>query len=180
MKKWIFDKEHSQLFFEAKHLMIANVIGQIEDFDVTVNLKNEAFDKADFKMSAQTNSLSTRDKIRDDHLKNEDFLDVQHFPELSFKSTTLKEDKAGNHKLIGLLTLRGITKEVALNIDIGGRVVDSYSGDIKSGYSISGQIDRRDFGINFSLPMIGGGLAVSHIIKVRAELEFTLIENDLS
>ncbi len=171
MENWKFDKEHSQLLFEARHLMIANVIGQFEDFEVKVKLADNDFENAQFEMIAQTSSLITGNTIRDNHLKNKDFLDVERYPTLKFISQSIK--KTGNEDCIlsGILTLKEEEREVQLRIEIGGLVKDSYSGALKTGYSISGEIDRRDFGIHFSLPMEGGGLAVSHDIKIRAEIE---------
>lgn len=172
MKNWKFDKEHSQLLFEARHLMITNVIGQFEDFEVKAQIQGEDFEKAQFEMMVQAGSLTTWNRIRDNHLKASDFLDVKKYPTLKFRSTSLKRLPDGNYELKGILTIRDTAKEVSLLTQIGGRVKDSYSGEIKTGYSISGKIDRRDWGVDFSLPLENGGLAVGHHLKIRAELEF--------
>lgn len=172
MKKWIFDKAHSQLLFEAQHLMIANVVGQIKDFDVRLQHKNDSFDSATFQMTARTSSLSTANEIRDQHLKASDFLFVEKYPILQFTSHTLEKSGPKTYRLNGLLSLKGVQKEISLAGSFGGPVIDSYSGEPRIGYSLYGEIDRRDWGINFSLPISNGGLAVSHRIKIRAELEF--------
>lgn len=172
MKKWIFDKAHSQLFFEARHLMIANVIGQLKNFTVRLQLKNDSFDHLSFHMTAETSSLSTGDEIRDQHLKAADFLFVEKYPMLQFTSHNLEKTGPKTYRLNGVLSLRGVQKEISLTATFGGPVVDSYSGEPRIGYSLYGEIDRRDWGINFSLPISNGGLAVSHRIKIRAELEF--------
>lgn len=175
MINWKFDKEHSQLLFEARHLMIANVIGQFKDVEVNVMIADNNFEAAEFEMRAQTASLTTRNTIRDDHLKKQDFLDVKRYPVLNFNSKSIKKVNHSEYTLIGLLTIKGVEREISLKMEAGGLVKDSYSGAIKTGYSISGQIDRRDFGIDFSLPMEGGGLAVSHVIKIRAEIELVQV-----
>lgn len=172
MKKWIFDKAHSQLLFEARHLMIANVIGQIKDFDVQLQLKNGSFDHASFRMTATASSLSTGDTIRDQHLKAADFLFVEKYPTLQFTTHTLEKTDPKIYHLNGVLSLKGVQKKVSLTTTFGGPVVDSYTGEPRIGYSVYGEIDRRDWGIDFSLPLRNGGLAVSNRIKIRAELEF--------
>lgn len=170
---WKFDLEHSELFFSAKHLMISNVTGRVEDFEVKLNSKTEEFHNAEFEAIARTASFTTWNKIRDEHILNSDFLDAENYPEIHFKSTSFEPGNQTNEfKLKGNLQIRGISNPVELKVVFGGLAKDSFTHEIKAGFTVTGEIDRRDWNINFNIPLETGQLAVGYKVKITANIQF--------
>lgn len=169
---WTNDDPHSQLGFTVSHLGIADVSGTFNDFDVTVKSAKPDFSDASFELTARTASIDTRVDARDNHLKSADFLEVEKYPALTFKSTGIKKAGKNQYKLSGNLTLHGVAKPVTLDLQYKGTVENPMSKKQTAGFQISGTIKRSDFGVgpNFPAPMI------SDEVRIKADGEF--IQND--
>jgi len=175
MHSWTADTDHSELSFSVKHLMLVNTTGKFEDFKVEINCDEEDIASTQFHLKARPDSINTLHKIRDERLRDEDFLDVNNYPKMSFRSTQLRPLGGENEfELSGNLRLKNVTKAIALKAVYAGKAIDSYSGEPKTGWQISGEIDRRDWNINFNLPFEGEGVAVGNKISIKAELECVL------
>lgn len=166
---WENDDPHSQLGFTVTHLGISNVSGTFNDFDVKINSSKPDFSDASFELTAKSASIDTRVEARNNHLKSADFFDVAKYPELTFKSTSLKRTGTDQYKLTGSLTLHGITKTVTMDLKYRGQVVNPMSKANTAGFHLEGVIRRSDFalGNGFPAPMI------SDEVRIHADGEFT-------
>jgi polyisoprenoid-binding protein YceI len=163
------DKAHSEVGFSVKHLMITKVNGQFKKFDANIDFdyKTKVF-KA-LNATIKTESIDTGIEKRDNHLRSADFFLAKKYPELKFvmKSYIKKSDDEG--VMIGDLTIRGITKEVKLEVEIGGTIKD-LEGNNRVGFSLEGEINRTDFDLKWNKALEFGGVAVSEKVLVNVEL----------
>ena len=164
--KWSIDPAHSEITFKVKHMMISTVTGHFDDFQATVMADGENFKNANIAFSAKTASVNTKNKDRDAHLKSDDFFNAEKFPELKFVSKSFDGEQ-----LIGDLTIRDITKEIALDVDFNGVAVDPY-GQTKAGFEINGEINRKDFNLTWNAVTEAGSIVVSDKVKLVVEVQF--------
>jgi polyisoprenoid-binding protein YceI len=149
--------------------MISNVKGEFKIFEATID--GEDFTKSTISVYIDTSSISTNNNDRDTHLKSPDFFEVENYPEITFASTSIKKVDDDEFKLVGNLTIKGTTKEIVLDADFGGFIKDPY-GNEKIGFSINGKLNRKDFGLNWNAALEAGGVMVSNVIKINAEVQF--------
>jgi len=168
---YILDPVHSSIEFKVKHLMITNVKGVFERFDGTVFIDEKDITKSKIEVSIETNSVNTNITKRDDHLRSLEFFDAAKFPTMTFISTSIK--KAGNNRLkvIGDLTIKGVTKSVVLNVEGPTDDIKAPQGEIKRGASAVAKINRQDFGISWSKNLDGGGLVVADDVFINIDTE---------
>ncbi|MBE0637875.1 MAG: polyisoprenoid-binding protein [Bacteroidales bacterium] len=164
--KWVIDPTHSEIGFKVKHMMISTVSGQFEKFDATVETDGEDFTTAFVEVSVDIDSINTKVKDRDAHLKSDDFFNAADFPKMTFRSTTFDGEK-----LTGNLTIRNITKEVALEVEFNGIVTDPY-GQTKAGFEITGEISRKEFGLKWNAVTEAGSIVVSDKVKLAIGAQF--------
>lgn len=164
--KWNVDAAHSEIGFKVKHMMISTVKGAFEDFNASVETESEDFKNAKFSFTAKVDSINTKNKDRDTHLKSDDFFNAAEYPEMSFTSKSYDGDT-----IVGDLTIKDITKEVKLDMDFNGVAVDPY-GQTKAGFEISGKINRKDFGLTWSAVTEAGSIVVSDTIQMAIDLQF--------
>lgn len=167
--KWVLDPAHSELTFKVKHMMIANVKGEFINFSVEVD--GDDILKSTLSVSVDASSINTNNTDRDNHLKSADFFDVENHKELSFKSNSFKQKDDDEYELKGLLTIKGISKEVALDVEFGGINKDPW-GNEKAGFSVEGKINRKDWGLNWNAALETGGVLVSEEVKIFGEIQF--------
>lgn len=167
--KWVADPTHSELNFKVKHLMITNVKGTFRKFEAEID--GEDFTKAKINASIDATSIFTNDDNRDKHLKSADFFEVENYPTLSFEGTSFKKVDDDNYKLVGNLTIKGISKEVKFDVEFGGINKDPW-GNEKAGFSLTGKINRKDWGLNWNAALETGGVLVSEEVKISAEVQF--------
>lgn len=167
---WNVDVAHSEVQFKVKHLVISTVTGFFRSFEGSAVTDGEGFENAKVNFAIDVNSVDTGQPGRDEHLRNADFFEADKFPQFTFVSTSLKKDKGDNYKLIGDLSIKGITKEVELNAEYGGTERDPW-GNTKVGFEVSGVIDRKDFGVTFNSLTETGGLALGENIKILANIQ---------
>ncbi len=169
--KWVFDPTHSEISFKVKHLMITNVKGEFRKFDATLISNDPQFKGAVAKASIDASSIFTNSNDRDGHLKSGDFFDVEKYKTIDFESTSLEKFDEENGQLKGKLTIKGVTKEVSFDVEFGGISKDPW-GNEKAGFSLTGKINRDEFGLNWNAALETGGLLVSNDVKISAEIQF--------
>ena len=168
---WVLDPTHSELQFKIKHLMISTVTGQFNKFQGTVETQGDDFQTAKVHFKAEINSISTNNAQRDEHLKAADFFEAEKFPELVFEGKKLEKTGEEEYTLYGTLTMRGISKQLALDVDFGGITTDRW-GSTRSGFSVKGKINRQDFGMSFGAISETGGLLLGDEVKISANVQF--------
>jgi len=169
--KWALDATHSELAFKVRHMMISNVKGEFRKFDSSIIADGADFSKASVDITIDATSIFTKDETRDAHLKGEDFFDVEKHPTITFYGSTFKLINSDAYKLTGMLTIKGVSKEVTLNVEFGGINQDPW-GNKKVGFSVYGKINRREFGLNWNAALETGGVLVSDEVKISAEVQF--------
>lgn len=168
---WKLDPAHSELTFKVKHLMISHVKGEFQKFDGQLVSKGNDFNKAKIKAIVDSRSIYTNNPERDEHLRSMDFFDANLYKQLQFKGTGFEKLDEENYKLTGLLTIKGTTKEVVLEVDYGGIMTDP-AGQVKAGFSVSGKINRKDWGLKWNAALGNGGVLVSDEVRINGELQF--------
>jgi polyisoprenoid-binding protein YceI len=167
---WKSDPAHSEIQFKVKHLMITTVTGHFNKFDLTVETETEDFNTTKkIEFSADINSIDTNNEQRDTHLKSSDFFNADEHEQLKFSGHDF--EKSGNlEKLHGDLTIRGVTKPITLNVEFGGIVVDPY-GQTKAGFTVTGKVSRKEFGLLWNAVTEAGSVVVSDEIKINCEIQ---------
>jgi polyisoprenoid-binding protein YceI len=167
--KWVLDPTHSELTFKVKHLMISNVKGEFKSFSGAIN--QEDFAKGKVSVSVETASVDTNNADRDTHLKSGDFFDAEKHPAMTFESSRFDKVSDDAYKLTGALTIKGVSKEVKLDVEFGGTNKDPW-GNEKAGFSFSGKINRKDWGLNWNAALETGGVLVSDEVRIDGEVQF--------
>ena len=169
---WTIDAAHSQVEFSAKHLMITTVKGRLSDVQGTITLDDARPERSTVAVEIAAASIDTGVDARDQHLRSPDFLDVAHFPAITFRSRRVEGNplEPGEFRLIGDLTIRGVTREVALDVTYEGRATDPWGND-KVSFSAATRIDRRDFGLTWNNALETGGVLVSNDVKISLEVQ---------
>ena len=171
--KWSIDQTHSAIDFKVKHLMISNVKGAFKLFDASIYTTLKDFTTAEIDLWIDVASVTTGDAKRDEHLRGADFFDVQKHKQITFTSSTIgKSDKDGNRELWGELTMKGIKKNIKLNVQFGGILNDPW-GNEKAGFTITGFINRSDWGLSWNNAMETGGFMLSDEVAISCEVELT-------
>jgi polyisoprenoid-binding protein YceI len=169
---WQIDPAHTQVEFAVRHLMISTVRGRFSDVSGQLIVPGGDFSKAQLEAAIGVASLDTREPQRDAHLRSADFFDAERFPTIAFKSRAVESDpkRADRYVLVGDLTIHGVTREVRLDVTAEGRGRDPW-GNERAGYSISGKINRSDFGLTWNQALETGGVLVGDEVKLAIETE---------
>lgn len=165
----IIDDSHSQVGFSVKHMMISNVKGKFKSYeaDIDFDIKKKTFNS--LKATIDANSVDTDIEKRDEHLRSSDFFEVEKHPKITFVMTkyTSNGDKG---VMEGDITIRGVTKKIKLDTTVNG-VIKDFKGNTRAGFSLSGELNRKDFGLNWNKVLEFGGFAVGDEVKIVIELE---------
>jgi len=172
--QWKLDPTHTAVEFSAKHLMITTVKGRITDIEGSIYTDERDPKNSSVEVTLKATSLDTRTDQRDQHLRSADFLNVEKYPEIKFRSTKIEGDRQ-EFKLTGDLTIRDVTRPITLDVTFEGRTKDPWGGE-RVGFSASGKIDRRDFGLTWNQLLETGGVAVGNEIKIGLEIEAVRVE----
>lgn len=167
--KWALDPSHSEIEFKVRHMMITNVKGSFDSFNIDVD--GDDITSANITVNIDAASINTNSTDRDNHLKSADFFDVEKYPEIKFVSKSLNKIGGQQYTLTGDLTIKDVTKEVKLDVEFGGINKDPW-GNNKAGFSLEGKINRKDFGLNWNAALEAGGVMVSEEVKIFAEVQF--------
>jgi polyisoprenoid-binding protein YceI len=167
---WKMDTSHTEIGFSVKHLMVANVRGRFEQFSGTVEADEADPTGALVHVTIDAGSINTRDAQRDGHLKSADFLDVATYPTLSFASTSVELHGTDRATLHGDLTIRGVTKPVALAVTYNGQATSPW-GTRSAGFSATTTISRKEWGLVWNAPLETGGLLVGDDVGITIDIE---------
>ncbi len=168
--RWNIDPSHSTAEFTVRHLMISNVRGRFGKLSGTVELDPAKPEASKIDVSIDATSIDTRDDKRDAHLRSADFFDVEKFPTVTFKSTSVKKTGDG-FEVLGELTMRGVTKEITLEVeDLSNPGKDPW-GNTRIGTSAKAKINRKDWGLNWNAALEAGGVLVGEQVKISLEVE---------
>lgn len=167
---WSVDKSHSKVGFSVSHLVISEVEGYFKDYDAEIITKGDDFSTAVIDFTVNTKSIFTDDEKRDNHLRSDDFFNVEKFPKMIFKGKSLKKIANNKYKLTGDLTIRDITKQVVLDVEYNGIIKDPW-GNTKAGFKITGEINRFDYNLKWNTVMETGGLVVGKEVDLNINLE---------
>ncbi len=167
---WMIDSHHSQITFSVRHMMISNVRGRFENFSGTVNFDedNPAASTVDVQIDAA--SINTRDPQRDGHLKSPDFLDVEKYPMITYRSKRVEVVDDSHGKIFGDLTIRDVAKEVVLDVEYAGMMKSPF-GTTNAGFSAIAQIYRKDWGLLWNVALETGGVLVGDVVNINIDLE---------
>lgn len=170
---YTIDPTHSRFGFVARHAMVTKVRGSFDEFEAEVFLDGEDPTRSRGRIVIQTASVDTRNADRDNHLRSNDFFDMATYPELTFVSTSVLPVGDGSYRVAGDLTIKGVTKAVAIDFEYTGNVVDPYN-NIRVGLEGSVTINRSDWGVSFNAPLEAGGLLVSE--KINLDFDISAIK----
>jgi len=163
------DKGHSDVGFSVKHLMITNVKGNFKDYDAKIDFDYESKTFKSLEAKIQATSIDTGIVKRDNHLRSDDFFAAEKFPDITFKMKTYIKKSDGG-VMVGDLTMRGVTKEVELEVEDLG-VIKDFDGNNRVGFTLNGKVNRVDYGLKWNKALEFGGVAVSETVKLSAEIQ---------
>lgn len=167
---WQIDTSHSQVEFTVRHMMISKARGRFEQFSGTVEGDEQHPAGAKIDVTIDVNSLNTRDARRDGHLKSPDFFDAEKYPTITFRSKRVEPVNDRYATLIGDLTIRDVTKEVALNVEYAGKAKSPW-GTTSAGFSATTTINRKDFGLVYNQTLETGGVLVGEDVSIEIDVE---------
>lgn len=168
--KWTQDASHSTIGFAVKHLVISTAKGNFKDYTITAMSDKNDFSDAKVEVVIKTASIFTDNTDRDNHLRSDDFFNSDKYPQMVFKSKSIKKVGKNKYKLTGDLTIRDVTKTVTLDMEFGGQIQDPW-GNTKAGVTITGEINRFDYGLKWSKSLEAGGLVVDNIVRIQCDVE---------
>lgn len=169
------DPAHAEIGFVARHLIGTKVRGRFTEFSGTFTVAENP-EESTLEAEAKAASIHTNQSMRDDHLRTNDFLDAENHPNVTLKSTGLKKVSDTEWKLFTDLTVRGVTKPVEFDLEYLGEGPSMQEGKSVVAFSASGEIDRRDFGVNFNHALLDGSVVVGNKVKIELEVEAALVE----
>ncbi len=168
--QWSIDPAHSEIQFKVKHLMISNVSGSFTSFSGSAETEGDDFENAQVAFSADLASINTNNEQRDEHLRSDLFFDAEKFPTLSFRSTGMTKGDEDEYNLTGDLTIKGATQPVTFKAEAGG-IAKDMRGNTKAAFSLSGKINRKDFGLTWNAALETGGVVLSDEVRLLAEVQ---------
>jgi polyisoprenoid-binding protein YceI len=167
--RWALDPVHSQIQFIARHMMVSKVRGFFREFSGTL-LIAEVPEESQVEVTIKAASIDTGDATRDQHLRAPDFLDVERSPVVTYRSTGVRPGAGDKWDVAGLLTIKGITREVSLSVEFCGVNPDPW-GKIRAGFLANTEINREDFDITWNQALETGGFVVGKGIKIEIDAE---------
>jgi polyisoprenoid-binding protein YceI len=167
---WRIDAAHTEVGFAVRHLMISTVKGRFSGVQGTVTTRGDDFSGATVEATIDAGSIDTREPQRDGHLRSPDFFHVDQFPSLTYISRRVESHGHGKYSLVGDLTIRGVTREVVLDVTAEGLGRDPW-GNERAGFSARGVINRRDFGLTYNQVLETGGVIIGEDVKLSIDLE---------
>ena len=169
---WTIDPSHTTVEFVAKHMMITTVKGRFAELAGTIVADEADIADSSVEVTFQAASIDSRSEQRDGHLRSPDFLDVERYPEVTFRSTEIRGTKE-SFKVTGDLTIRGVTRPITLDATFEGEGKDPWGGT-RASFSAHGKFDRRDFGLTWNVALETGGILVSNEVKINIEAQAVL------
>jgi polyisoprenoid-binding protein YceI len=167
---WQIDPDHSKMEFSILHMLISQITGHFKSLQGKVITEGDDFSGSYAEIILDASSIDTNNPSRDLHLVSQEFLDAPRFPQISFQSTSVKKIKDNIYRVDGTLTLHGISRPLDLQVGYNGKITDP-NGNTRAGFRISGKINRKDFGINWSAHLDEGGLVAGDVIDIYGNME---------
>ncbi len=164
------DTSHSLVEFAVRHMMVATVKGRFSSFDGTLAVDWQEPSRSSVEVTIDAASIDTREPQRDNHLRSADFLDVEKYPHIVFKSTRVEVLDDSHLRVHGDLTIKDVTRPVVLEATFEGKATDPW-GNERIGLTATTKLDRREFGLHWNVPLESGGILVGHEVRVNIELE---------
>jgi polyisoprenoid-binding protein YceI len=173
---WTIDPAHSDVGFVIRHLMISNVKGHFTKFEGQIVTAEDPL-KSEVTATIDMTSIDTANATRDEHLRAADFFEVEKYPTMSYRSTGIRPDGDG-FLMEGKLTLKGVTLPIPLKLEINGFGFDPFAPDpaagARAGFTVTGELNRMDFGVSYNGPVPGGGVALGEKVQIILEIEAVL------
>ncbi|MEP7286074.1 MAG: YceI family protein [Chloroflexota bacterium] len=168
---WQIDTHHSEITFKVRHLMISSVSGAFTDFKGTIEFDPSNPAKSEINVEIDPASITTRDGMRDGHLKSPDFLDVATYPTMSFKSTSIVATDDKNGVVTGDLTMHGVTHPCTLKVEFLGTMKNPASGMVAAAFAATAKLNRKDWGLAWNMGLETGGVMVGDEISISIDAE---------
>ena len=172
---WNIDPVHSGINFSVRHMVVSKVRGRFTKYSGTLAIDDADLTRSTVEATIDAASIDTGTAQRDTHLRSPDFLDVERYPEITFRSTRVEGDSPGGFRLEGDLTVHGVTRPVVLDVEYHGWTTDPWGGR-RAGFSASTEVDREDFGLTWNVAIESGGVLVGK--KAHLELEIEAVKQD--
>ena len=172
---WTLDPVHSNVTFSVRHMMIAKVRGRFTSFGAEVVIAEEP-QPSSVTASVEMTSVDTHDAGRDEHLRTNDFFDVENHPTMTFRSTSIS-GSGEDYELAGDLTLRGVTKPVVFDVEVGGTTIDPWGGT-RAGFTASTNISRKEFGLEYNAALETGGVLIGDKVDIELDVELVRASDD--
>jgi polyisoprenoid-binding protein YceI len=167
---WTIDPAHTEVGFAVRHLMLSTVRGRFGAVTGTVTVDEENPNSAKLDVTIDVASVDTRQEMRDNHLRSADFFDVANYPTMRFVSKRIEGDVTNKFRVIGDLTIKNTTREVALDATLEGRAMDPWGND-RVGFSATGKLNREEFGLTWNQALETGGVVVGNEVKLSIDAE---------
>lgn len=167
---WQLDPTHTQIGFSVKHMMVSTVRGQFNSYTATVDLDEQHPERSHVAVSIDPASITTGEARRDGHLRTADFFEVEKYPAITFNSTSVEATGTDEYRVAGDLTMHGVTRPVTLNVTLEGQTHDM-QGQRRAGFTLSGAVNRKDFGLTWNVALEQGGMLVSDKVQLVIEAE---------
>lgn len=170
MATWELDQGHADVSFSARHMMIHKVRGSFSDVTATAHIDEEHPERSHVEATIGTASVSSGLEDRDNHLRSADFFDSERFPHMTFRSTEVRPRDEESFDLVGDLTIRDVTRQIVLKGEYSGPIVD-FQGQRRIGVSLTGELNREDFGLRWNAVLEAGTVVVGKTVKIAIEAE---------
>jgi len=178
MTKWKFEPGHTAAEFKVKHMMVSWVRGSFKNVEGSMEFDPENIENTSIEAVINTKEIWTGDKIRDDHLKSKDFFDIENHPTITFKSTKVISSEKSKAEITGDLTIRGVTKEIKLDVELVGQWNTPFWDDgvdkgpiPRIGFVGTAKVNRQDFGISWQGEMEKGGVVAGNDVFITIDIE---------
>lgn len=168
--RWNIDNTHSGISFSIRHMVVSKVRGRFTKFSGTLTLGDEDLTRSNVEVNIDAASIDTGVAERDTHLRSPDFFDVAQHPELRFRSTQIEKVAADRYRVLGALTIRGVTRDVTLDVDYGGQAKDPW-GHERVGFQARTSLNRKDFGLEWNQVLEAGGVLVGDRVEIELEVQ---------
>lgn len=169
-KHWNIDTTHSGINFSVRHMVVSKVRGRFAKFAGAIQLDEADLSKSTLEVEIDASSIDTGVEQRDAHLKSADFFDVAQYPALRYRSERIEKLSDDRYRVLGELTIRGVARQVPLEVEYGGRATDPW-GNERAGFTARASIERKDFGLGWNQVLEAGGVLVGERVDIDIEIE---------
>ncbi len=178
LAQWNFDSAHSAIEFTVRHMLVSKVRGRFTKWTGKLEVDEKDISKSKLEIEIDVASVDTHEPARDTHLRSGDFFETEKHPKITFKSKSVAEKGKENLVVTGDLTIRGVTREVVLDVERGGVIAKDPWGLRRAGFTATASIDRKEFGVSYNQTLDHGGLALSDKVSIHIEIEATTAATD--